>query len=36
VPGAAVELIADDRLADCVMLYYEGEQRRLLPVEQEA
>jgi hypothetical protein len=30
-----VELVRDDALAGRVMLYYEGEERRLIPVETE-
>ncbi len=35
IADAVVELVRDDSLAGRVMLYYEGEERRLLPVEKE-
>jgi 3-oxoacyl-[acyl-carrier protein] reductase len=35
IADAAVELVRDDALAGRVMLYYEGEERRLIPVETE-
>ena len=35
IADAVVELIRDDSLAGRVMLYYEGEERRLVAVETE-